>query len=233
MKLHADHPFRRHAENLAAVKKGLVQVERLHRDAIRWNRLAEIETVSRLHALVIGMLAEAKLRAITWDPDGFNDRERHALLADSQIVRWQRTVEAAFRRHFSVPFHRDLDQFTIGARPAQQYHDLIQLLTDRLEPVISDRNKTAHGQWLWHLNSKETQIARHADPTPNYSALRARSSVINSIGDLVHVLAVSEPTFSRDYATVLSRIDSLVPQLDGKGYPAYVAQLQRNRRPAE
>jgi hypothetical protein len=48
------------------------------------------------------------------------------------------------------------------------------------------------------------------------------------IADLVHVLAVSEPTFQRDFDAISSEIARLTPDADGHDYAAYVRDLRRS-----
>jgi len=226
--LPAGHPFRRHSENLTAVKKGLVQLERLHRAAIRAGDQTATDTVSRFHMLAVGLMAEARLRKIIWDPDGFNDRERELLRrVSSQLDRWEAAVEYAFRRHYSVPVHRELDQFVLGAVPFGQLQSVLNVLRSHLSVVIDDRNKTAHDQWAWHLNSKETAFVGPAPKPLNYRAIKTRSDLIVKIGDLVNVLVVSEPTFQRDFDEINSKIDRLALLVHGNDYAAYVTVLRR------
>ncbi len=226
--LPSDHPFRRHSLNLVAVKKGLVQLERAHRAAIKAGDQAATETLARFHMLAVSLMAEAHLRKILWDPDGFNDRERRLLRnVTSQLDRWEAAVEYAFRRHYSVPVHRELDEFTLGTVPFKQYQSVTNLLTSHLSVVIDDRNKTAHAQWAWHLNSKETAFVGPAPNPLNYRAIKARSDLIDCIGDLVHVLAVSEPTFQRDFDAIGAEINRLAALVEGSDYPAYVRELRR------
>lgn len=230
-KLPADHPFRRHSANVAAVKKGLRPLERLHRAAIRKGDQPAIQTLARFHMLGVGLMAEAQLRAILWDPTGFNQRERDLLRnVSGQLSRWSATVEYAFRRHFSVPVHRDLDRFVLGQGPFDQFHAVLAILNSHLSVVIHDRNKTAHAQWAWHLNSKETSFVGPAPSPLNYRAIKARSDLIENIGKLVHVLAVSEPTVQRDFTAISSEINRLATLVDGNDYAAYVRELRRTKR---
>lgn len=227
-KLSPDHPFRRHAANLAEVKKGLVQIERLHRAEIRRGSAPAVATLARFHTVAVGLMAEARLRAILPDPDGFNDRERDLLRrVSTQFGRWQAAVEYAFRRHYDVPIHRDLDQFIIGTIPLAQFHAVMTLLEEHLRAAIEDRNKTAHAQWKWHLNSNETAFTGRA-PTPlNYRAIKVRSDLIQHVGDLVHVLVVSQPTFQREFNGITAAISALVPLADGHDYAAYAGKVLR------
>lgn len=225
-----DHPFRRHAQNLRKVQSGLTQVEILHRAEIRRGNHALIEVLARLHMLTVGLMAEARLRTIVADPDGFNDRERALLARYPQLDRWAAAVDYAFRRHYSVPIHRDLDQFILGGAPNGKRTTVLGLLDSHLADVITDRNKTAHGQWVWHLNNSESAFTRRANPPLNYRAIKARSDLLVQVGNLVHALVVSQPTFERDFAAISAKIDSLAAQVDGNDYPRYVQMLRATVR---
>jgi hypothetical protein len=227
--LAAGHPFRRHSKNLVAVKKGLLQLERLHRAAIGAGDQPAVDTLARFHMLTVGLMAEAQMRKILWDPDGFNDRERRLLLRTHQLERWEAAVEYAFRRHYSVPVHRELDRFILGTIPFGQLQSVQELLNSHLSVVVDDRNKTAHAQWAWHLNNKETTFTERAPKPLNYLAIKTRSDLIGKIGDLVHALAVSEPTFQRDFDAISAEISRLVPLVDGNGYDKYARDARRRK----
>jgi hypothetical protein len=223
--------FSRHSDNLRAVEKGLTQVERLHKQAIRASYEPSIDTLARLQYLTIGIMAEARLRKIAADPNGFNDRERELIRQTrSQLDKWLLAVELAFRRHHRVPIHLDVDAHTTSAVTEGQYRLIRDLLRNDLASVIEDRNKTAHAQWLWLLNSKETNFTGPAAAPYNYSALLARSNLIRSIGDLINTLVLSEVTFQRDYAKYVGLINVARGQLDGSYYPTFVARMMANVR---
>jgi hypothetical protein len=226
------HPFRRHAQNLREVLVGLTQIERFHKDAIRGGQSATIRTAARLHALVVGFVAEARLRKIVSDPDGFNDRERKLIAqAYSQVDRWERAVELGFRRHYAVPMHLEIDEASTSVTIESQYRTLIELLDKQLRPIIEDRNKTAHAQWLWHLNSRETAFVGNAPPVLNYRAIQRRSELIDYLSRIIHALAVSEPTFQRDFADTYATILTLMQDIDGSDYPDLVQQLRQRAKP--
>lgn len=228
-----NHAFRLHADNLAAVRAGLVQAERLHKNAIREGDGAAVSFLGRMHAINVGMMAEARLNKILWDPQGFNALERELLVAArSHFDRWMLTVDLAFRRHYRVPVHEKLGQ-SLDRAVAAQLQELRGTLEQDLKPVIEDRNKTAHGQWRWFLNEKNLQELREvrAAPKPlNYRAIQARSKAIEALGDIVHVLAVSEPTFQRDYDAALAQVRDWRTLMDGRDYEQFAAQLRDRAR---
>jgi hypothetical protein len=225
------HPFRKHSENLRAVCAGLTQAERAHKAAIRGGDAAATDFAARMHQLMIGLLAEAHLRKIISDPGGFNAKERQLLSQErSKIDQWLRTVEFAFRRHYNVPLHREIDETTTAVGIPSQYNSIRILLKDDLEPIIQDRNKVAHAQWRWLLNSKETDFTEKSRPPLNYLALQRRGEIISALAELIHILVVSEPTFHRDYAALYGSITHVRPQVNGRDYPDLVAFLRSRRR---
>jgi hypothetical protein len=184
-----------------------------------------------MHQLMVGMLAEAHLRKIVSDPDGFNPKERRLLSQErSQLDRWLRAVELAFRRHYSIPIHLDINASTSTAVASSQYTNLNSLLRNDLNNVIQDRNKIAHGQWEWFLNNNETALLGHAPLPLNYLASHRRSAVIKNLAGIIHALVVSERTFQRDYASFYQNITDMQSKINGADYPAFTLSLRTRRR---
>ena len=222
----ASADFTKHSENLRVARQGLIQIQRAHKDAIRDGNEAAVTTLARVHGLQIGIVAEAWIRKVIADPNGFNDRERSYLRqARSRIDTWSMTVDLAFRRHFSVPLHLEIDQHTTNMVTATQFATISGLITSELAPVIEDRNKVAHAQWAWHLNSRETQFTRPAPMPINYSALLSRAKLIRAIGQIVTVLTLSGWTFQRDYDNLVAQVRSAQAGLDGSYYEEFKRRL--------
>jgi hypothetical protein len=181
-----------------------------------------------MHQLMIGLLAEAELRQIVSDPSGFNDKER-GLIRDerSKESQWKMAVELSVRRHYSVPIHLEISDANTAIGISGQYASVISLLEHDLSPVIGDRNKLAHAQWKWHLNNKETSfLGGSARPPLNYRASRRTGQVIILIGRLIHALAVSEPTFQRDYSRIYSEISAVRLHITATDYGDFVKGLR-------
>ena len=226
--------FSRHSENLTAVLATLKQVERAHKRAIKEGDAPSERAMRKVHTLLLGVFAEAALRKILTDPTGFNERERHLIWGiRSQVDRWLAAVDFAARRHYKVLTHQSLDEVLLP-QDLLRIQEVNGLLKNDLEPVITDRNRLAHGQWVWQLTSRsENKFApQSAIYDYNYSALSARFKLLQSIGRLVNALSVSEPTFDRDFAALMSQIANARQELDGHGYPALASQLRRRRTAA-
>ena len=225
------HPYRKHSDNARSILKGLTQAERAHKAAIAGGQPVAVDFAARVHHMTVGLVAEALLRKLIADPAGFNDRERVLLAQErSQLARWKRAVELAFRRHYAIPIHLAIDASSTSVEVAAQYSELVALLDDDLAEIIEDRNKIAHGQWAWTLNNKETAFTGAAPPPLNYRAIQARSKLVHEIADLIGDLIVSEPTFVRDYQRRFSQIQKLRTTLPGSDYPQLVAEIKARRR---
>ncbi len=230
VKLEPDHPYRLASENLREVAQGLRQAERQHKDAIRRGDEAAIGFCRRVHLLMVGLVAEAALRKIIADPAGFNEKERNLLLREKQMKRWLRTVEYAFRHHYLVPLHLEIDKDSVGEVAAGRYRQVVNILEAELEPIITDRNKIAHAQWSWLLNFKETAISGPASPPLNYRAIEHRSKAIGAIVDIVTDLVVSVPTSERDFEAHFAEVVRQRALFTGPDYQQLVGQLRTRKR---
>lgn len=224
--------FSKHAENLRAVDSTLTQIERAHKRAIRDRDQPSEMAMRVIHTLLLGVYAEARLRKILEDPTGFNDRERRLIwLERSQDKRWLAAVDVAARRHYKVMSHQELHE-VVPPPALERVETVSDLLNDDLAPVITDRNKLAHGQWVHQLKSRREDVFV-AEPTTydyNFVALRARSKLLDYIARLVNVLAVSGPTFDRDFESLIDKIHEAKRDLDGVRYSEFAAQLRTTKQ---
>ena len=226
-KLPADHPFRKHSQNLSALISGLRQAERIHKQMIRQRDEPGVAFSRRMHSLMVGMIAEARLRKITHDPQGFNERERKLIAGSkSQIDRWKSAVDFAFRRQYAVPMHLEIQDSDVDATVISRYGIILDMLDDDLKPIIEGRNKTAHGQWIWELNNPETQFKGPAEDPMNYLAIWRRGEIIDNLAEIVHVLIVSEPAFQRDFDRLYGKVSATRCAIDGNDYPEFEAKIR-------
>lgn len=232
--------FSKNSENLKEIKASLTQLERLHKEQIRasgdWKNpertSAPVATIRRLHLLTVGIMAEATLRKLIVDPTGFNDAERSIIWGKTrQSDRWLSAIELSYRRHFNVPIHIGLDTALV-VETATQLLETKSLVTGSLNPVIEDRNRIAHGQWTWQLKSRkenEFLVESRNLSRYDYCQIKAMTELVSSIGKLIHLLVVSEPTFQRDYSAIQSRLDRHRRALIDSPYKNFCATLAKGK----
>jgi hypothetical protein len=210
----------------------LTQVERAHKARIRTGDEPGEMAMRRIHLLLLAVFAEARLRKIIDDPTGFDAHERALIWTkQSQEQRWTAAVDLAARKHYQIGDSPDLES-SLPPTARQRIRVTKSLLKGELSPVITDRNKLAHGQWVWQLRSKSDEefVSTPRVLDFNYSALMARYTAIENIARLVHTLCVSEPTFDRDFESIFDRISSALNELDGHAYSAFAADLVRRHQ---
>lgn len=233
--------FEKNSDNLKAVKASLKQLERLHKDQIRssgdWKTPERVSppvaTLRRLQLLSVGILTEATLRKVIVDPTGFNEAERAIIWGkSSQSDRWLSAIELSYRRHFNVPIHIGLDQNSLDAHTSTQLQETNSLVRDSLQPVIEDRNKLAHGQWRWQLKSRKENefLVESRDLSRfDYCQIKAMTELVTSIGKLIQLLVVSEPTFQRDYSAIQVQLSKHRAVLVDSPYQEFCAGLVRQK----
>lgn len=218
-----------HVKNLRAIDSALVQMARRYRNAIACESKAEIDIYKRLYALILGAWAECKLSKTLFEPAGFSDSERSSIEgASSHLERWHKLVEVAFRKHYSIP-KAALTEFTLDHSSFSRLSTIKDILDNVLGDVITLRNKLAHGQWVYPLNSDcndVSQIQMNALRTENILTLQFKHTILSNLLDAVSDLAVSLPTFERDFNLHFKLITNARINLATRNYAKYAKQMQ-------
>lgn len=220
--------FRRHTENLREVKGAVTQIERTHKCAIRDGNTALESAIRRVHLLLLGVFAEASLRAILTDPAGFSLVEREEVWKKKQQEeRWIKAVAISESRALQA-------QPPLPPSESQRIANICSLIKDELKPLITDRNKLAHGQWVHQLKSRDDEkfLQDSTSYDYNYCALRARYRLIQHLTELVKLLCISPPTLHRDFDAVMKSIELHRSQADGHEYARLVTDLRRSKERA-
>ena len=168
-----------------------------------------------------------------YEKNGITSDERNTVLAtQSQIDRWQKAVEVAFRKQYKVP-SAALTEKTLPHSAFSRYTSLIDILNNDLRSIIEIRNKLAHGQWVYPLNNEGNDVEaekynsiRHE----NLLALQFKMSLISSLAAIIHDLFVSLPTFERDFDQHYKQIITTRTNLQKRDYDEYAKMLVEKRQ---
>jgi hypothetical protein len=154
------------------------------------------------------------------------------LAQSTQLENWQKAVETAFRKQYKVP-SAQLTESTLPFTAFARYSVVSDILDKDLRSVIEIRNKLAHGQWIYPLNSNGTDV--EADKfkllkLENLPALQYKLSLISSIADIIHDLVISLATFERDFDNHYKIITTTRNNLKNRKYSEYVTKLIEKRK---
>lgn len=228
-----DKLYKFHVANIRSVEIALDNATLSARKAISEENISATESFVRLYALLLGAWTENRLKKLLFENNGFSPAERSRVVAlETQLEQWKKVVELAFRKHYQAPY-AELSDSTLPFSAFARYRSLMELLENDLRPIIEVRNKLAHGQWVYPLNSEGTDVEQNKYQllnNENLPSLQYKKSLISSLSDIVHDLVVSLPTFERDFDKNYKRITNTRSNLRIRSYDGYVRLLVRKRR---
>ncbi|WP_194269986.1 hypothetical protein [Candidatus Methylospira mobilis] len=224
--------YRFHVKNIHSIEIALNNSALAARKAIAEQNKPAIESFVSLNSFLLGAWTENRLRKLLHEEPGLSDAERALVKAESsQLEKWKKLIEVAFRKHYTIP-HAELNESNLPFTAAARYKVLNEILGNDLRSVIELRNKLAHGQWFYPLNSEETGV--EADKfnllrKENLPSLQYKKSLITSLTDIIHDLVVSPATFERDFDKNYKRISNTRNNLNTRNYENYCDKLVEKR----
>lgn len=219
-------------ENHLSVSRALTQVERAVNDAIRRGDTPATQALTMTQMLLVAVKAEARLQRLIYTPDWLNDRQRaYVEKAPTRFDRWQRIIEAGFRKRYrksrrTVPLESQLDH-----DPAARYRTMLQILDQDLREIIETRNKLAHGQWSYGL-TETGQISPDATKrlrNVNTLALRYQDSIVEDLANAVGDLLLPGKQFDIRFNEHYRKIENSHESLKSMDFEAHVESLKKSK----
>lgn len=225
--------YKFHVANLRSLQIALDNTALSARKVIAEQNVEATASFTRLYAFLVGAWAETRFQKLLNENKAFDEATRNKVLSQStQLDQWIKTVELSFRHHYKVP-HAQLSTQTLPHSSFQRYTTLIALINDDLKLVIEVRNKLAHGQWIYPLNSGCTEVETSKYLLingENLLSLQFKRELISTIAEIVHDLAVSHPTFERDFDAHYRQIINTKLNLANRDFAKYKKLLIEKRQ---
>ncbi|MNK86674.1 hypothetical protein D3C87_1065920 [compost metagenome] len=224
-----------HTANLRALKAAKGQIASLAKAAISTNRTAELTSLLKLNAFLIGAWAEVRLQKVLHEPSAFTAIERAAVSSKkTQLDQWKMLAEVAFRKHYHIVQAAPMRTLPFTARA--RFEEILKLFDNELSVVITVRNKLAHGQWAYALNGANDAVEQGIMKElrrENFLSLLFKDALIACIADIANILVVSQPTFERDFDRLFAALEQLQSNLKNRQYTKYAAMLIARHRGAK
>ena len=222
-----------HVANLRELDVALSNTARLARYAIASaDPHQSLRTLLRMYSFLIGAWTESRLRKLLHEEFGFTDAERsHVQDEKTQLEQWQKAIDLAFKKHHRVT-KAPLDERSLGVSHAARRAALHDVLSKELRIIVEIRNKLAHGQWIYPLNSEGTAVESEKYRLinrENLQSLQFKLALIGHLADAVHDLVVSPKTFERDFESHFRKLFQVRTNLVTKSYAKYEAGLVKSR----
>lgn len=217
-----------HLENLRSLGIALNNTAISARKAIAEKNTPATQSFLRLYAFLLGAWAETRLHKLINENGAFIDVEKSKISAQpSQLDQWHKTVEISFRSYYHVP----KAELTVTTLPHSAYHKfqtIKDIIDIDLKSIIEVRNKLAHGQWIYPLNSDCTGVEQGKYTLinkENLLSLQLKQSMITTVADIVHDLSVSRATFDRDFDSHYRQVIAIKNNLLHRNYTKYEKAL--------
>jgi len=150
--------YKYYVENLKSLEIAIKSTALSARKSISEQNENSIQSFVRLYAFLLGAWAETRLGKLLLERTGFTKHERREVLREhTQLDQWNKAVDMAFRKYFRVP-RAKLEPPNIPHTASHRYLSLKETIEVHLSPVILVRNKLAHGQWIYPLNSDASNV---------------------------------------------------------------------------
>ena len=140
---------------------------------------------------------------------------------------WLFTIELAFRKRYNIP-RAQLSESSLNHSIHSRYTSIVEMVDLDLRSIVEVRNKLAHGQWRYPLNSDNNDVSQeHMDSLrkENILSLQYKKQLINHLSNIIHDLVVSKPTFERDFDRHYMFIVNTRMNLKSRDYNDYKEKL--------
>ena len=225
--------YKAHVANLRELDKAIAVVRRQARASIaRKDPEHSLNSQVRLLAFLTGAWAETRLNKLLHEEFGFSDNQRNLILEeDSQIERWKKAVDVAFRKNIGKPKAK-LGRSTLGVAGSARRDVIHEIIETDLRIIIEIRNKLAHGQWHYPLSNDGSKIENKKFiliNKENLMSLQFKQDMIKHLSSLIHDLVVSPIAFERDFERHYVKLENAKRSLTNESYSRYEAALQKSR----
>jgi len=225
--------YKYHVANLISLDIAIKSTAISTRKAISEENSHAIESFTRLYAFLLGAWNETRLQKLINENGAFSEDNKQTIFSQSsQLGQWQKAVEISFREYYKIP-RAELNQTTLSHTAFHRLTTINSILEQDLRSVIEVRNKLAHGQWVYPLNSDCTDVEQEKYTlinNENLMSLQFKRSLVTTLADVIHDLVVSLPTFERDFDMHYKSIISTRTNLANRKYEKYRENLIMKRK---
>jgi len=229
-----DHKlYHYHVSNLRSIEVAIKNTALSARKAIAEKNLKAIASFVRLFSFLIGAWAETRLSKLLFEKNGMAVDDRNIVLSQqTQLEQWHKSVEIAFRRKYGLPA-ASLSKTTLPHAAYSRYTSLVDILNSDLRSIIEIRNRLAHGQWVFPLNTEGNDVETEKYNNlrqENLLALQFKKDLISNLAVIIHDLIVSLPTFERDFDLHYKQIIATKINLEKRSYEKYSEMMIAKRQ---
>lgn len=218
--------YKQHCENLQSLEQATKTVQRTLREYTSIEEEKNAYVYTKILSYLVNSWIEVRLMKLVYECGAFDDSEKSKIIKGGNLEKkWKTALDIAFCKAFSVNQPKNIKtQTTVPFSAKSQYDALLDIIKVDLLESSSIRNRIAHGQWLhaftndmMRINGTLTSKLRKE----NILMIQCRLAMFKSLAQIIHDLAVSKPTFQRDFDTNYKRIEEQRRNFRNIDYDSY------------
>lgn len=192
---------------------------------------------TKILSYLITCWVEVRILKLAYEPPAFTPNETKEIISSSTLEnKWITALNIAICKAYKISKIQDVDTIAnnIAFTARTRYKELIKLIKDDLLESIQVRNRIVHGQWSYAFTDDLMKIS--SDITgrlkrENIVILQLRSALFKSLAQIIHDLAVSRPTYDRDFDSNYKKIEVQRKNLHHRDYRIYKRkQIEKYQR---
>lgn len=213
-----------HHSNLKLIEKAIRLVQRDLRKYISIQDEGGTYVYTKIFSQLISSWSEVRVLKLTNERSVFNADERNDILsARSLRDRWVTAFDIAICKTYKIQNNiRIINQLPFT--PRARYQAIVALIDEDLLETFEVRNRIAHGQWKYAFTNDLRNISTELTGKlhqENIVELQLKYKLFKSLAQIIHDLAVSHPTFERDFDKNFQRIEEQKHNLHNRSYGDY------------
>ncbi|MBR6393778.1 MAG: hypothetical protein IKS13_03050 [Ruminococcus sp.] len=200
--------YKASVQNVAELKKRAKNVKRLINAELKSGNCYEVETLTKVYALMYSAFAETAFLKMINTPYGFDDNQINQVLKCRNLEeKWKKCMEFA------------LSSLDKDGETANKKKKLLNILDEYIIKPSKIRNKVAHGQWKECLNNDCTHVNNELTTQMqalDYSQISRLFEVYERFSQIVEDLIESpDKTHYRDYYLRLVDLEAYIKKTSG------------------
>lgn len=223
-----DSYYKQHCENLRMIENAIKSVQRILRGYISKDEEINVYVYTKILSHLINSWAEVRVLKLIYEHGAFSDSEKTKIIkCDGAKEKWDMALAIAFCKRYDISI-KNIDSVTTPITPRTRCQMLSELIDNDLLESTQLRNRIAHGQWkfafnsdLLRINEGLTRILRQE----NIVKLQLKLKMFKSLAQIIQDLAVSKPTFERDFDDNFRRIEEQKRNFHNRSYDNYRGKM--------
>ena len=216
--------FQHHNSNLKLIENAIKLDQRDLRYYISTQDDRGTYIYTKILSQLISSWSEVRVLILVYERSAFNDNEKQEILSAHTLrERWVTAFNIAICKTYRIQnCNRINKQLPFTSR--LRYQAIIALIDEDLLEAIEVRNRIAHGQWMYAFTNDLREISTELTGKlrqENIVELQLKYKLFKSLAQIIHNLAVSPPTFERDFDKNYQKIEEQKHNLHNRNYENY------------